>query len=112
VPGGSGDTVLALEVARGLTAEFCDGIWLVELASLVDSALVAQAVASPLGVRESPERPLLDGLVKYLVIDNCEHLIDACAQLAGHLLERCPTLHILATGRKPLRIPVKTIPYW
>src|SRR5438045_5539681 len=64
--GGSGKTALALEVARGLLDAFPDGIWLVELAPLVDPALVPQVIAAPLGVRESPERPLLDGLVAFL----------------------------------------------
>src|SRR5581483_5344573 len=109
--GGSGKTSLALEVARGLLDDFPDGVWLVELAPLSDPTLVAQAVGSPLGVRDSPDRPLLDGLLTYLepralllLLDNCEHLIDPCAQLAERLLERCPALRILATGREPLRI--------
>jgi len=109
--GGSGKTSLALEVARGLLDDFPDGVWLVELAPLSDPTLVAQAVGSPLGVRESPDRPLLDGLLTYLepralllLLDNCEHLIDPCAQLTEQLLERCPRLRILATGREPLRI--------
>src|SRR4051794_20274152 len=64
--GGSGKTSLALEVARGLLDHFPDGVWLVELAPLADSTLVAQAVAAPFGVQEGPSRPLLDGLVGYL----------------------------------------------
>src|SRR4051812_3184162 len=64
--GGSGKTALALEVARSLLDEFSAGVWLVELASLADPALVPHAVAASLGVRESPERPLLDSLVTYL----------------------------------------------
>ena len=110
--GGCGKTSLALEVARGLLSEFADGIWLVELAPLADPALVPQAVAAPFGVRESAERPLVDALVGdlrprtlLLVLDNCEHLVDACAQLAEGLLSGCPDLRILATSREPLRVP-------
>jgi len=109
--GGSGKTALALRVARDLLPVFPDGAWLVELAPISDPTLVAQAVASPLGVRESPERPLLDGLVAYLrpralllLVDNCEHLVDACAELVGALLDACPELRILATSREPLRV--------
>src|SRR5581483_5440166 len=110
--GGCGKTSLALEVARGLLDVFPDGVWLVELAALSGEALVLEAVAAALGVRESPERPLLDGLTAYLqpravllVLDNCEHLIDACARLAEQLLDTCPDLRLLATSREPLRIP-------
>jgi len=109
--GGCGKTSLALEIARGLLAEFPDGVWLVELAALADPALVPQAVAAVLGVREGPGRPLLDGLLisleprsLLLVLDNCEHLVDACARLAERMLARCAGLRILATSREPLRI--------
>src|SRR5207244_7064153 len=78
---------------------------------LSDPALVPQALASVFGVRESPERPLLEGLITYLqprtlllVVDNCEHLIEACAALAEHLLARCPELRLLATSREPLHV--------
>jgi predicted ATPase len=110
--GGCGKTSLGLEVARRLAAQFEDGVWLVELAPLADPDLVTQAVASTLGVRDSSDRPLLDGVIGYLrtravllVLDNCEHLVEACAGLAERLLTVCANLHILATSREPLRIP-------
>jgi non-specific serine/threonine protein kinase len=109
--GGCGKTVLAQAVARDLIDAFPDGDWLVEFAPLSDPGLVPQAVASVLGVQEGPERPLLDGLIAYLesrvlllVLDNCEHLVDACARLAERLLDRCPELRILATSREPLGV--------
>src|SRR5205823_80982 len=90
---------------------FPDGVWLVELAALADPSLVPEAVAAVLGVREGPGRPLLDALVAHLrprglllVLDNCEHLVDACAALCETLLGRCPDLRILATSREPLRL--------
>src|SRR5437764_6275350 len=109
--GGSGKTSLALEVARGLADHFPDGLWLAELAALADPLLVPAAVATPFGVQEGPGRPLLDTLTAYLqprplllILDNCEHLVDACARLAEHLLGCCPSLRILATSREPLHI--------
>lgn len=108
-PGGCGKTRLALEVASEATESFEDGAWWVELASLSDPDLVPQVVASTLGVREVPVRPLNELLVKHLgpkktllVLDNCEHLIDACAALADALLCSCPNLRILATSREAL----------
>src|SRR6202022_3230623 len=83
----------------------------VELAALADPTLVPQTVASALGVREQPGRPLTETLVDYLrpksllfVLDNCEHLLDACAQLADHLLRSCPRLRLLASSREGLGI--------
>ena len=93
-------------------APFPDGVWLVELAPLADPALVPQAVAAALGVREAPGVALPEGLVAalreralLLVLDNCEHLLDACAALAARLLAACPGLRVLATSREPLQIP-------
>jgi predicted ATPase/DNA-binding SARP family transcriptional activator len=109
--GGCGKTRLALRVAGELVGEFAGGVWLVELAPLADPALVPQAVATALGVREEPDRPLVNTLTRalcdrqlLLVLDNCEHLVDACAHLVETLLEACPSLKILATSREPLRI--------
>jgi len=109
--GGSGKTSLALEVARSLLGELPDGVWLVELASLSDAALLPQALASIFDIREGPERPLLDGIRVHLesrrlllVLDNCEHVVDGCAHLVEHLLAACPALRILATSREPLRV--------
>jgi predicted ATPase/DNA-binding CsgD family transcriptional regulator len=110
--GGVGKTCLAIEVAAALEDAYADGVWLVELAALAPATLVAQAVAATLGLRERPAHPVVDVLVEFLeprsillVLDNCEHLIGACAHLTDQLLSRCPTLRILATSREPLRIP-------
>jgi predicted ATPase/DNA-binding CsgD family transcriptional regulator len=107
--GGVGKTRLALRVAADLQRAFSDGAWLVELAPLDDSALVAQTVATTIGVRDQTARwqvaVLADHLTDkqlLLVLDNCEHLLDACAVLADALLEAAPDLRILATSRQPL----------
>jgi predicted ATPase/DNA-binding SARP family transcriptional activator len=109
--GGCGKTRLAQQVAAELVEQYRDGIWLVELAPLSDPALVPQTVASTLGVLEEPGRPLFETLADalrprslLLVLDNCEHLLPACAQLADRLLRACPDLRILATSREPLRL--------
>jgi non-specific serine/threonine protein kinase len=113
--GGCGKTRLALAVAEAQLAAYPDGVWLVELASLTDAALVPQAVATTLGVREEPQHSLTATLLEalhsrdmLLLLDNCEHLIDACAQLATTLLGACPQLHILATSREALGIAGET----
>lgn len=109
--GGSGKTRLAIQVANDLVDTFDDGVWLVELAPLADPSLVPAAVASVLGVQEQPGQPILDSLSRYLrtkqlllVLDNCEHLIDASAQFADTLLRECLNLRILATSREALGI--------
>jgi class 3 adenylate cyclase len=109
--GGCGKTRLALQVAADLLEEYAGGVWLVELAPLVDDALVPQTVASALGVREEPGRGLTETLVEYLkpkalllILDNCEHLLTACAQLTDALLRSCPSLRILASSREGLGI--------
>jgi predicted ATPase/DNA-binding SARP family transcriptional activator/DNA-binding CsgD family transcriptional regulator len=114
--GGSGKSRFALEVARDLLGAYPDGVWLVELAPLLDPALVPQAVARALGVREQPGRSLTDTLTDHLrakdfllVVDNCEHLVDAAARLAEALLESCPKLRILATSREPLSVPGEAV---
>jgi predicted ATPase/DNA-binding SARP family transcriptional activator len=110
--GGSGKTRLALEAARARAPECPDGVWLVELAGLSDPALVPEATASALGLNLSSQRPSLEDLSAQvgersvlLILDNCEHLVSACATLAGHLLAACPELRVLATSREPLRVP-------
>ncbi len=123
--GGSGKTRLALEVASCVADEYPEGVWLVELASISDPALPAQEVAALFGVREEPGRPLLDTLATsllpskaLLVLDNCEHLVEACAELADRLLNACPDLRILTTSRQPLgldyevshRVPPMSMP--
>jgi predicted ATPase/DNA-binding SARP family transcriptional activator/DNA-binding CsgD family transcriptional regulator len=109
--GGSGKTRLALEVVRDLVGAYPDGVRLVELAGLTESELVPQVVAGALGIQEQPGQPLTDTLVEalrgkemLLVVDNCEHLLDACARLVDTLLDGCPWLRILATGREALGI--------
>src|ERR671910_1241313 len=109
--GGCGKTRLALEVARELVGAYPDGVWFVELASLSEGALVAQAVAGVLGVQEQPERSLTDTLVDFLrakrallVLDNCEHLVDAVARFVDAFLNSCPHLRVLATSRESLNV--------
>jgi non-specific serine/threonine protein kinase len=123
--GGVGKTRLALRMAAELRPEFADGVWLVELGPLADPALVPQAVAATLGLREDPDRTPRDTLIAaiarrrlLLLLDNCEHLVDACADLAETLLRFCPRLHILATSREALgcagemawRVPSLSLP--
>jgi non-specific serine/threonine protein kinase len=118
---GVGKTRLALEVGDEIADAFPDGVWLAELAPLVDPrsalvpGLVPTAVATALGVREQPGQPLSDTLADalraqrvLLVLDNCEHLVDACAGLVDTLLRACPGLVILATSREPLGIAGET----
>jgi predicted ATPase/DNA-binding CsgD family transcriptional regulator len=109
--GGCGKTRLALEVAAGLVDLFPDGVWLVELASLVDPALLTETVAAPLGVQQLTGRTLLEALIAWLeprhllvVLDNCEHLVDACARLVDRVLSACDRVRVLATSREPLRV--------
>jgi predicted ATPase/DNA-binding SARP family transcriptional activator/DNA-binding CsgD family transcriptional regulator len=109
--GGSGKTRLALEVARELIGAYPDGVWLVELAPLTEGDLVVQEVARSLEVPERPGRPLVDTLVDtldnkemLLVVDNCEHLVEATAQLVDALLDSCSRLRVLATSREPLGV--------
>jgi len=110
--GGSGKTRLALRVGRDLIGSYRDGVWLAELAQTSDPALATQAVSTALGVREQPGQPLIDTLSDHLrgkklllILDNCEHLVDAAATLADTLLRRCPDLRILATSREALEVP-------
>jgi predicted ATPase/class 3 adenylate cyclase/DNA-binding XRE family transcriptional regulator len=114
-PGGTGKTRLALCLAAEELEAFAAGVWLVELAPLADPALVPQTVAAALGVRELPGRPILDALRDFvrgkallLILDNCEHLIDACAQVAETLLRAAPDLRILATSREAFGIAGET----
>ena len=123
--GGSGKTRLSLQVAADLLDGEGDGVWLVELAALTDPALVPGAVAQALGVKEQAGRLIQHTLVEalkpkrlLLVLDNCEHLVSACAFLAADLLRNCPHVHIMASSREALnvageqayRVPSLTLP--
>jgi predicted ATPase/DNA-binding SARP family transcriptional activator len=108
--GGSGKTRLALRAAREAVGEYRDGVWLVELAPLADPALVETSLAASLGVRQQ-SGPLIEALKRRLdasallvVLDNCEHLVETCAELAHDLLTSCERLRILATSREPLGV--------
>ena len=109
--GGIGKTRLALEIGNALLSQFPGGAWFIPLESLADEDLVPQTVASHLSVSETSERPVVESLVYglhsrtlLLILDNCEHLLDACARLAETLLKACPMLKILATSRDILQL--------
>jgi predicted ATPase/DNA-binding SARP family transcriptional activator len=109
-PGGCGKTRLALMTAADVLAQVPDGAWFVDLASLSDPTLVPQAAALAVGVPIPASRSVLEALVAHLatrqaliVLDNCEHLIDACARLAEEILCAGPGARVLATSREPLR---------
>jgi predicted ATPase len=109
--GGVGKTRLALEVAARLVDEFPDGVWLFELASVADPAAVPDAVAAVLGITQQPGKTVaesvaaaLEGRVRLLVFDNCEHLLDAAGDLIDAILAAALTIKILATSREGLRV--------
>ena len=115
-PGGIGKTRLALRLLGSMQAEFRDGACFVELADLRQPDLVISRLAAVIGVSEEPGRPLLDTLAEVLrsrrmllALDNCEHLIDACANVAGRLLVSSPGLRLLMTSREPLRLAAETV---
>ena len=115
-PGGTGKTRLSLQVAAELLDQFPHGVWLVELSTVADPALISDAVISAVGIREEPNRPPLTTLVDALrgrtllvVLDNCEHLISGCAQVAAAILRNCPDVKIIASSREPLSIEGETI---
>jgi non-specific serine/threonine protein kinase len=110
-PGGIGKTRLALQVATDVIREYASGVWFADLAPVSDPELVPQTVASVLGLHEELGQPLLETLRVHLsskslllVLDNCEHLVGACAHLVDTLLRTCSQLHILATSRESLSI--------
>lgn len=109
--GGVGKTRLALRVAEDVRRDFPDGVWFVELADLHDPGLVPDTVAAVFGLHDqaaqSPAHLLIDHLAgrnALLVLDNCEHLLDAAAKLVDELLRDCPRIRILATSREPLGV--------
>jgi predicted ATPase/class 3 adenylate cyclase len=113
--GGLGKTRLSLQVAADVLEDYPDGVWLVELAAVADARLVPQAVASVLGVKEKAGRPVLEALVKcikdrrlLLILDNCEHLVQACAELAERLLRAGAGVKVLASSREALHTSGET----
>ena len=114
-PGGCGKTRLAIATARAHAA-FEHGAWLVDLSGLDEAALVIHAVATTLGVPETRGRTLPDILTDYLrpkqlllILDNCEHLLSACADLAQRVLDECPGIRVLATSREPLGLSDESV---
>jgi predicted ATPase/DNA-binding CsgD family transcriptional regulator len=114
--GGIGKTRLALRVLAEVAGDFPDGVWFVELGDVRQPDLVVSRVASAVGVGEEPGRPLLETLADalrprrlLLALDNCEHLIDACARVCQRLLASSPGLRLIATSRQPLRVAAETV---
>lgn len=109
--GGVGKTRCALQVGAEMLDRFEEGVWFADLAPLGDGNLVASAIGAIFNVQESASRPMLDTLVQQLaskrlllILDNCEHLIEACSQAAAALVRACPGVKVLATSREPLNI--------
>jgi predicted ATPase/class 3 adenylate cyclase len=109
--GGAGKTRCAIAAGADLLEAFGEGVWLVELAPISNSSLVTAEIAQILGVREAPNRPLLETLLEFLerrnillILDNCEHLIAETRSVAGAILRRCPGVRILATSRESFGI--------
>jgi predicted ATPase len=114
-PGGCGKTRLTLAAASEVSGDFEDGVWWVGLGSLSDPDLVPQVVAQALQVREQPDVPLTEALARsllgerlLLILDNCEHLAEACAHFTQVMLFPCPRVHILATSREVLGVAGET----
>lgn len=124
-PGGIGKTRLAYEIADQLRQRYADGIFVIELAPLMDPLLLAQTVASAIGIHERPPSPITETLIDtlrtvdaLLVLDNCEHLVQACASHVDMLLKNTSSVRVLATSREPLgiggelvsRVPTLSLP--
>ena len=114
-PGGTGKTRLSLQIAAEALLDYPDGVWMVELAPLAEPAYILPALARIFDLRELPDRPLSAVVTDYLrlktlllVLDNCEHLIEACARLADQLLRACPHLRIIASSREVLGVAGET----
>jgi predicted ATPase/class 3 adenylate cyclase len=110
--GGLGKTRLSLQVGGNVMDAYPDGVWFIDLQTIRDDSLVASETARVLGVREEPGRPLIQTLCAHLktrklmlIVDNCEQVIDTCADLANHILRSAPEIRILATSRIALRVP-------
>jgi len=114
--GGAGKTRLAIEAAASQISAYQDGVWLVELAALSEPALVVQVIADVFDVREQQGVSLVELVIRHiddgrllLLLDNCEHLVEACAATAQALLTGCPNLRIMTTSRQSLRIPGEVV---
>jgi predicted ATPase/class 3 adenylate cyclase/DNA-binding XRE family transcriptional regulator len=115
-PGGTGKTRLSLQIGQELLPSYANGVWLVELAPLTDASLIHQTIASIFGLRELPNLSILNIITDslrtrqlLLILDNCEHLIEACAKLTDHLLHSCPRLKMVATSREAINISGETV---
>src|SRR5262249_27104004 len=114
--GGCGKTRLAVHLAAGLAGAYSAGVWFADLAPLADPALVPQAVLAALGLREAPGQSPVAAAAAHvgaqaalLLLDNCEHLVGACASFATALLGACPGLRVLATSREALGVAGETV---
>jgi predicted ATPase/DNA-binding CsgD family transcriptional regulator len=114
--GGVGKSRLSIQVAGEVLGNYADGVWFVELAPIMNPSLLPQAIARTLGLVEEAERSINEVLTAYLrqkhvllVLDNCEHLLDACARLVDGLLSNCPRLSLLVTSREALGLPGETV---
>ena len=110
-PGGTGKTRLSIQAAGDLLDQYPDGVWFVDLAPILDPLLVPRTTAISIGLRAEPQRPVIDMLCDYLhdrsplvILDNCEHLVDACARMADRILHTAPDTRILASSREALGI--------
>ncbi|RIK57211.1 MAG: serine/threonine protein kinase, partial [Chloroflexi bacterium] len=110
--GGCGKTRLALRAGEEVAQAYVHGVWLAELSSLTDPNLLSKTVAAAFNLTERIDQPVLTGLTDFLyprqvllILDNCEHLVEAVARLAAALLRACPRLQILATSRESLGVP-------
>jgi predicted ATPase/class 3 adenylate cyclase/tetratricopeptide (TPR) repeat protein len=110
-PGGTGKTRLSIQAASEMLHQYPDGVWFVELAPILDPLLVSRTTAISIGLRDEPQRPVIDMLCDYLrekrmliLLDNCEHLVDACAQMADRILHVASEVRILASSREALGI--------
>jgi len=110
-PGGTGKTRLSIQAAKDVLAQYPDGVWLVDLAPILDPTLVPRITAITIGLRNEPQRPVIDMLCDYLtrkkmliILDNCEHLVDACAQMSDRILHVAADVQILASSREALGI--------
>ncbi len=110
-PGGTGKTRLSIQVANEVLKQYPDGVWLVELASILNPLLVPRTTAIAIGLREEPQQPVIDMLCDYLlnkemliILDNCEHLVDACAQMTQRILQIASNVKVLSSSREALGI--------